>query len=93
MVELRGYHADEDEEEVELVLMLMLVVWFRPGQLVTVGPHCVMVRVWVMVDVDVVVPVWAATRDAQAPRMLMMLVICIVTSGIFIADEQRWSVS
>jgi hypothetical protein len=27
-----------------------------------------------MVDVDVVVPAWAATIEAQAPRMLMMLV-------------------
>lgn len=91
MVELRGCHIDEDEHEV--VLVVLVVLWFRAGQLVTVGLHCVIVRVWVMVDVDVVVPVWAATRDAQAPRMLMMLVICIVTSGIFIADEQRWSLS
>lgn len=44
MVELeRGYHADDEDghEVVEVVV----VVWFRPGQLVTVGLHCVMVRV------------------------------------------------
>jgi len=73
----RGYdQTDEVLEEDE-------VVFVRPGQLVTVGLHCVMVRVWVMVEVDVVVPSWAATREAHAARMLMMLLNCILILGIF----------
>ena len=68
----RGYdQADEDELEVVDVVRVL------PGQLVMVGLHWVMVRVCVMVDVEVVVPSWAATMDAHAARMLMMPVNCI----------------
>jgi hypothetical protein len=56
VVELeRGYDHDE-AELLLLVLLIVDVVLVRPGQLVTVGLHCVMVTVWVMVEVDVVVP-------------------------------------
>jgi hypothetical protein len=75
----RGYDQTDEEDEVDVVEVEV----FRPGQLVTVGLHWVIVRVCVMVDVDVVVPSWAATREAQAARMLMMLVNCIVMLGIF----------
>jgi hypothetical protein len=55
----------------------------RPGQLVAVGLHCVMVTVLVRVWVDVVVvsASWAATRERPVARTATMLLNCMVSDG------------
>lgn len=72
-----------NDQLVEVVVEV--VVETRPGQLVAVGLHSVMVTVlvWVWVDVMVVSKpapsaAWAETSDRPAARQAMMLLNCIV---------------
>lgn len=68
-----------DAGNVQLVCVVV-VVSVRPGQLVAVGLHWVMVIVLVSVCVDVVVvSTSAATRERPAARTARMLLNCIVT--------------
>lgn len=68
-----------------------VVVEVRPGQLVAVGLHWVMVTVLVMVWVDVVVmsASWAATRERPVARTATMLLNCIVSGVWFFGDRNR----
>lgn len=75
------------------VVVVEVVVEVRPGQLVAVGLHSVMVTVLVRVWVEVVVmspsSAVAMARPAKA-RTEMMLLNCIVTGfgGVFVSSRR-----
>lgn len=64
----------------QLVVVAVVVV-VRPGQLLAVGLHWVMVTVLVRVWVEVVVmsASWAATRERPVARTATMLLNCMVS--------------
>lgn len=64
----------------QLVVVAVVVV-VRPGQLLAVGLHWVIVTVWVRVWVEVVVmsASWAATSERPVARTAMMLLNCMMS--------------